>query len=250
MWCLAGRFDPETGLRLHGRLHAMVVRLFADTVPEGCPTDPGERQDHLRAHALIELTEGRRSGSGRPEIVAVVDTTDPRGPIVDWGLPVEIPAPVLADLAATADLHAVVVRNGVVLHAPGQLDLGRTTRVASRAQRRALRALYATCAVPGCRVAYDHCKLHHLVFWEEGGVTNLSNLLPLCERHHHAVHDHGWTLHLGPSRELRVHLPDGQVMARTTHPQGRMRLEEPKRAVRPDGDHRPPRRGLDEARRP
>src|SRR5262245_23335092 len=72
MWCLTGRFDPETGLRIHGRLQAMVATLFAHTVPDGCPTDPGEKQDHLRALALIELTEGRRSGAGRPEIVAVV----------------------------------------------------------------------------------------------------------------------------------------------------------------------------------
>jgi hypothetical protein len=213
MWCMAGRFDPETGLRVHGRLQAMVAALFADTVPEGCPTDPGEKQDHLRALALVELTEGRRSGSGRPEIVAVVDTTAPDGPVVDWGLPVEVPTAVLADLTATADLHAVVVRNGVVLHAPGRLALGRSTRVASKAQRRALRALYATCAVPGCRVAYDHCKLHHVVWWEHGGMTDLANLIPLCERHHHAVHDGGWVVHLGDHRELTVHLPDGEVMA-------------------------------------
>jgi hypothetical protein len=213
MWCLAGRFDPETGVRLHGCLEVMVSTLFADTVPEGCPTEPGEKQDHLRALALVALTEGRGSSSGRAEIVAVVDTTAPIGPVIDWGLPVEIPRGVLADLAGTADVHTVVVRNGVILHAPGQLNLGRTTRVASKAQRRALRALYATCAVPGCRVAYDHCKLHHRIWWEHGGVTDLANLVPLCERHHHAIHDDGWVLHLGPNRELTIHLPDGQTMS-------------------------------------
>jgi hypothetical protein len=45
---------------------------------------------------------------------------------------------------------------------PGTLDLGRASRLANRAQRRALRALYAACAIPGCPVGYDHCKLHHL----------------------------------------------------------------------------------------
>src|SRR5262245_1369003 len=122
MWCLAGRFDPETGLRLHGRLQATVGSLFSDAVPEGCPTDPSEKQDHLRALALVQLTEGRRAASGRPEIVAVVDTTPPDGPVVDWGLPVDVPPAVLTDLTANADVHAVVVHNGVVLHAPGQLD--------------------------------------------------------------------------------------------------------------------------------
>jgi hypothetical protein len=135
---------------------------------------------------------------------------------VDWGIPVEIPWAVLADLAAEADVGTVVVRNGVVLHAPGRLDLGRASRVASRAQRRALRGLYATCAIPGCAVKYDNCKLHHVIWWEHGGATDLHNLLPLCERHHHCVHDRGWILSLGPHRQLRVQTPDGQVM--TTGP--------------------------------
>jgi hypothetical protein len=120
---------------------------------------------------------------------------------------------VLEELFGVVDPCAVVVRNGVVLHAPGQLDLGRSTRLANRAQRRALRGLYASCAIPGCAVGYGHCKLHHVVWWERGGATDLRNLLPLCERHHHAVHEGGWRLQLGRNRELRIMLPDGQVMA-------------------------------------
>jgi hypothetical protein len=215
MWCLSGRFDPETGLRLHGRLMAALEAHFADQVPEGCPSDPFDKQDFLRARALVKLLEGDGTiRAGRPEIVIVVDTTAPDVPVVDWGIPVEIPWSVLADLAGTqADVHTVVIRNGVVLHAPGQLDLGRASRVASRAQRRALRGLYATCAIPGCAVKYDNCKLHHLIWWENGGTTDLHNMLPLCEKHHHCVHDRGWTLTLGPRRELTVQTPDGHVMS-------------------------------------
>ena len=75
----------------------------------------------------------------------------------------------LHDLFGSADVRPVVVSNGVVLHAPGQLDLGRTSRLANRSQRRALRALYSTCAVPGCAARYDLCRLHHVVWWEHGG---------------------------------------------------------------------------------
>jgi hypothetical protein len=218
MWCLAGRFDPETGVRLHGRLHAAVAELFGEHVPEGCPSDPSDKQDHLRGRALVGLLDGGTAGGrpARPEVVVVVDATPSEGPVVDWGIPVEIPWAVLAELAGTADVHTVVIRNGVVLHAPGQLNLGRTCRMANRAQRRALRGLYATCAIPGCAVKYDCCKLHHVVRWENGGPTDLRNLLPVCERHHHCVHDKGWVLVLGPHRELRVETPDGQVM--TTGP--------------------------------
>jgi hypothetical protein len=218
MWCLAGRFDPATGVRLHGRIQAAVAGLFAEQVPETCPSDPSDKQDHLRALALVALLDHGTGGRpARPEVLVVVDTTSPEGPGVDWGIPVEIPWTVLADLAGgRADVNTVVVRNGVVLHGPGQLNLGRACRTANRAQRRALRGLYATCAIPGCTVLYEYCKLHHITWWEHGGTTDLQNLLPLCERHHHCIHDSGWSLTLGSDRELRVRTPDGQVM--TTGP--------------------------------
>ena len=217
MWCLEGRFDPATGLTLANQLSAAVAALFAEATPDTAPTDPVLKQRHLQALALARLLTGNPGNvvaTGRPEFVAVVDAdsaASPAGPVVDWGLPVEIPAQVLAELAGTADVHAVVVRNGVVLHAPGQLDLGRTTRLANRAQRRALRALYATCCVPGCDVRYDNCKIHHLQWWRHGGRTDLHNLVPLCHRHHAAVHDRGWTITLGPNRELTLTLPDGTI---------------------------------------
>ena len=58
MWCLRGRFDPETGLTLQGRLANTVAALFADKTPDDCPFHPLERQAFLRAHALAALTEG------------------------------------------------------------------------------------------------------------------------------------------------------------------------------------------------
>ncbi len=78
MWCLRGRFDPETGLTLQGRLANTVAALFADKTPDDCPFHPLERQAFLRAHALVALTEGHGTRSGVPEIVAVLDLTDPQ----------------------------------------------------------------------------------------------------------------------------------------------------------------------------
>jgi hypothetical protein len=72
MWCLSGRFDPERGLRLHGRLSAIVAAQFAEQVPEPCPTDPVERRSFLRAHALAALIDGTAPRCGRPEVVVEV----------------------------------------------------------------------------------------------------------------------------------------------------------------------------------
>lgn len=209
--------DPVSGLSFDGRLDAATEALFHDRTPALCPTDPIERQGFLRAHALLELLNGNGGRPGRPEIVVVLDTTVPDGPPhVDWGLPVEIPERVLLELWGRADVCAVVVRNGVVIHAPGQLDLGRSTRLANRAQRRALRAMYARCAIAGCDTAFDRCKIHHVRWWRHGGATDLYNLLPLCPRHHHLVHEGGWQLTLASDRSLTVRQPNGRV--RTTGP--------------------------------
>jgi hypothetical protein len=223
MWNLRGRFDPVTGVGLASKLDTTRDTLFAEQTPDGCPTDPVEKQSFLNAHALIRLlhhTAGT-SRAGRGEFVVVIDADAPErcGPVAEFSIPVEIPARVLADLAGSADVHAVVIRNGIVLHAPGELDLGRSCRLANRAQRRALRGLYTTCAIPGCSVHYDHCKLHHITWWRHGGHTDLDNLLPVCPQHHTNIHHDGWTIQLGPNRQLTLHLPDGTT--HTTAPPGR-----------------------------
>jgi len=225
MWNLRGRFDPVTGVRLAAKLAATGEGLFAERVPAGCPDDPIEKQKFLTAHALAALIDGTGGvRSGRSEYVAVIDAdADPAvhgsGPVVEWPIPVEIPARVVAELTRDADVHAVVVRNGVVLYAPGELNLGRSTRLANRAQRRALRGLYRGCAIPGCTVGYDRCKLHHIIWWRHGGSTDLDNLIPVCSKHHANIHHDGWTIELGEHRELTLRLPDGTV--HNTGPPGR-----------------------------
>jgi len=219
MWRFSGQFDPVTGVRLAARLDAALQTMFAEAEPDTCPSDPIEKQHHLRGLAFARLLSDDAAAPigarpGRPEFVVVVDASTgdgAGGPQVDWGISVEIPGRVVAEMAGTADVHAVIVRNGVVIHAPGRLDLGRNTRLANRAQRRALRGLYRRCAIPGCSVPYDRCKLHHVIWWRHGGRTDLDNLLPLCSQHHTKVHDSGWVVELGANRELTIRFPDGAI---------------------------------------
>jgi hypothetical protein len=79
--------------------------------------------------------------------------------------------------------------------APTQpLDLGRTTRVVSPAQRTALAVRDGGCVFPGCDRPLAWCEAHHLVHWLDGGPTDLDNLVLLCRAHHRAVHEGGWRL--------------------------------------------------------
>jgi hypothetical protein len=220
MWNLKGRFDPVTGVKLAATLDTTVETLFAEATPDTAPADPFLKQDHLRALALARLLDGAVSGkTGRAEFVVVIDADAPgqTGPVTEFAIPIEIPARVLAELAGDeADVHGVVVRNGVVLHAPGELNQGRASRLANRAQRRALRGLYRCCAIPGCTVAYERCELHHVIWWRHGGRTDLDNLVPVCTKHHGKIHHDAWVIELGPNRQLTLRLPDGTIQ--TTGP--------------------------------
>jgi Domain of unknown function (DUF222) len=216
-------WDPATMAALEGRLDAQVQALFHDAHPDGCPTDPLEKQSFLRAHALLAMLNGQGVRPGRPEIVVVEDFTDPQPdgkPTLDWGVNVDLPREFFEVVRPTASLYSIKVRNGVVIEAPGELNLGRTTRLANRAQRRALRGLYATCAIPGCSVRYTRTKLHHVIWWRHGGRSDLDNFLPVCEVHHQKIHHHDWIVSLGPNRELTIALPDGQVMTTGPPPRG------------------------------
>jgi hypothetical protein len=69
------------------------------------------------------------------------------------------------------------------------LDLGRSSRLHSRAQRRAYALVYDTCAIAGCERPFAWCEIHHLHPWHRGGLTDLDNGLPLCGHHHRRAHD-------------------------------------------------------------
>jgi hypothetical protein len=116
-----------------------------------------------------------------------------------------IPVSVVRQMAC----HAEIIP--VVLGGDGRaLDIGRGARLATEPQRQALRAMHRTCIHPDCQVPFDDCRIHHIP-WERGGATDLDNLAPLCEsrKHHHDVHEGGWTLTITPERIATWTRPDG-----------------------------------------
>jgi uncharacterized protein DUF222 len=217
MWCLRGEFDPETGALLAGRLRNAVETMFHEHQPDTCPTDPLMKQNHLQALALDALTKGQFGrSSGRIDMSVLIDIEtllDGEHPnsIFDCGVPIDLPAETLRRWACLADITPIIVgADGVSLY------LGREQRTANRAQRRALRAMYRCCAIPGCSVGFDNCQIHHLRWFRNGGRTDIENLIPICNKHHHLVHEGGWDLTLDAGRNLTIIYPDGAIM--TTGP--------------------------------
>jgi HNH endonuclease len=88
------------------------------------------------------------------------------------------------------------------------LEVGRTSRVVTAAQRAALVVRDGGCAVPGCDRPPAWCEAHHLVHWLHGGATDLANLALVCRAHHRAVHEGGWRL---------TRQPDGHLTATPPH---------------------------------
>jgi hypothetical protein len=79
---------------------------------------------------------------------------------------------------------------------------GRATRLINRRLRRALEHRYSTCAVPGCG-ATRGLHAHHIRHWEDGGPTELANLVLLCP-YHHRLHHRGVITITGPAEALSV----------------------------------------------
>jgi len=199
------------------------------------PTDPGLSQlpSQRRARALGELcTEAAcspKNPAGRKPMFVVhttLDTLTETGDPTDWKLEIEqawssaIPLDMAHLWACDCWLAQVVIRgqDGEVL------DAGREERIANRAMRRALVARDGNCcAVPGCDRHVGWCQAHHILWWEDGGITAVENLVFLCTWHHARVH----------ARELFVEMVDGRP--RFTNRHGQV-LVEPRAGPSPPGD--------------
>nr|WP_240895896.1 HNH endonuclease signature motif containing protein [Kineococcus siccus] len=84
------------------------------------------------------------------------------------------------------------------------LDLGRSTRLATTAQRRALAVRDGGCAAPGCTTAPWACEAHHFPAREHGGTTDLDRMVLLCPAHHRAWHAHHLEVRLRPDHTVEA----------------------------------------------
>ena len=83
----------------------------------------------------------------------------------------------------------------MILNSPGgPVDVGRACRTVPLRLRRLLVARDRHCKWRGCHEPPSRCDSHHIIYWVDGGPTNLDNLVLLCHRHHHHLHQYGYRL--------------------------------------------------------
>jgi len=104
------------------------------------------------------------------------------------GIDQPVSAGTIRRLAATADLIPMVLGTDSV-----PLDVGRTARLFSKAQRLALHERDGGCASCGQNINYTHA--HHIRWWKRHrGRTDITNGVLLCSFCHHMIHRDGWDI--------------------------------------------------------
>jgi hypothetical protein len=94
----------------------------------------------------------------------------------------------------------------VVLDGEGRvLDLGRTRRLFTKAQRIALGLRDGGCTARGCETTASGCHAHHDDPWSRGGATDLANGRLLCPRHHRLAHDPRYATTVHPDNKVTFH---------------------------------------------
>jgi hypothetical protein len=69
------------------------------------------------------------------------------------------------------------------------MDLGRTQRLFTGEQRRAILARDRECIWPTCHMPARWLQIHHRIWWgRDNGTTNVENGVALCSFHHQEVH--------------------------------------------------------------
>jgi hypothetical protein len=141
-------------------------------------------------HTLMSGELG--SHQGLPvTITATVELKDLRAKagMATTGGGTRIPVEVLLRMAAHAYNYLLIFDDAT----PVALYKGRTTRLATPAQRLVLYATERGCTHPGCTVPAYWSQVHHAdTDWAAGGHTDIDNLTLACGPHNRLVKKGGW----------------------------------------------------------
>ena len=228
---LRGAFDPANGAPIKLAIETLVgaelrrardaKRPFGEDRSEDGPQDP-ELGDaaladdrtiaQMNADALADIARLSLSSVDAPAalrsamVVTRIDVESLEsgsGHATIDGVDQPVSAATACELIASAGVTPVLVRRGSEV-----LDLGRSARLFSAAQKVALVERDGGCAWPGCQRPPSHTQAHHIKWWKrDAGPSDLANGIMLCSHHHHRVHDDGWGIVIRDQRSWFIPPP-------------------------------------------
>lgn len=203
------RFGLEAELpAAQGAIVARALQRLSRSVSR-MPDEHGEAfPSARRADALVALCSARIADDPDPDRATVVVHAMAHGLESDTGGCEVEGGPVVHPETARRLLCNARVQTVIEDDRGNVLDLGRMTREPSAAMVRQVRYRDRKCTFPGCG-ARRFTEVHHIVWWRDGGRTDLENLLLICSFHHRLVHELGWSLRREADGEVGWFHPDG-----------------------------------------
>lgn len=202
-------FDQSFGIEgvmpaAQGAVVAKVLQRFADKLPDMPPVDD-ETQieddatvDRRRADALYLIASAfneKDADEDRSTVVIHRRLPGDEDRIGDaW---TELDRSVVLDDEVGRRISCDSRLQVVLTDGEGNpLGIGRTARDVPLWLERLVRHRDGyECAFSGCGMT-TFLKSHHIVHWEDGGPTDLPNLVTVCHSHHKLVHEFGWRVTL------------------------------------------------------
>jgi Domain of unknown function (DUF222)/HNH endonuclease len=196
-----GAFDSAAGATIKTAIEPMAQPLS---------DDDRRNRERRNADALVEMAAHTldtaavpQHASVRPHVQVTTTLETLQGligaPAGEMALSLPIAAKTVQRFACDSSVTRVLLGADSAV-----IDAGRAKRVVASGTRRVLDARDKHCRWPGCERPASWSSAHHILHWAQGGKTDLSNMILLCQHHHWMVHEGGWRLSLAA---------DGRVLA-------------------------------------
>lgn len=206
---VSGQLCGDGAHSTHTALNQIADELFhaytRDTTTTGQPVPP---RSQLLAEALVELcrrglaVDAGSSTPPRTDATVVINALEPDNVTDTTGTRLTDTSLLLCDPLLWP---IITTFTGI------PLALGRSQRLATPHQTRAVHHRDGGCVFPGCDAPPTWTDTHHTHPWATGGTTDTDHMTSLCRRHHRLAHTPGWQLHLHPDGWTHWTRPDNHT---------------------------------------
>ena len=219
MVILHAEFDRIAGERVKTALYELSDRLFREDARSGSDRTHEQRNADALVALITQRPDRTDRAGGESETKPDTDTPETGVANDDANGSECDPAPQATTLIISVDydtLSGQLKNAGLIDGTPIDIDdlrhiacdasivpaifaadgqplyMGRKQRSATAAQKLALIARDKQCT--GCGMRASACDAHHIIWWDDNGPTDITNLVLLCPKCHKKVHKHSYTV--------------------------------------------------------